>query len=152
MPTYFSWIIGSLSACDLQIIFFNYLFHCPQRRTIKLYGRDVSRSKGQDLPPLKFPSDVGRFFSSDLLGASDVLCGRSLCTKSFDRTESPCIAVKCNTSITKEKISDSVVLCETEDRFLHVQLIGSNVRLPKMHGIPPEVYVECSRSTAKSES
>ena len=32
--------------------------------------------------------------------------------------------------------SDSVALCETEVCFLHIQLVGTNVRLPKMHRIP----------------
>ena len=36
--------------------------------------------------------------------------------------------------------------------FLHIQLIGTNVWLPKMHNVPPEVDFESSRSPAKSES
>ena len=52
----------------------------------------------------------------------------------------------------KEMISDSVELCETEVCFLHIQLIGTNVCLPKMHNVPPEVDFESSRSPAKSES
>ena len=47
--------------------------------------------------------------------------------------------------------SDSVELCETEVYFLHIQLIGTNVGLPKTHNVPPEVDFE-SRSPAKSES
>ena len=39
----------------------------------------------------------------------------------------------------REIISASVVLCETEVCFLHIQLNGTKVRLPKMHRIPPEV-------------
>ena len=39
----------------------------------------------------------------------------------------------------KEMISDSVELCETEVCFLHIQLIGTNVWLPQMHNVPPEV-------------
>ena len=49
----------------------------------------------------------------------------------------------------KEMISDSVELCETEVCFLHIQLIGTNVWLPKMHNVPPEVDFESSRSPAK---
>ena len=49
-----------------------------------------------------------------------------------------------------EMISDSVELCEPEVCFLHIQLIGTNVWLPKTHNVPPEV--ESSRSPAKSES
>ena len=52
----------------------------------------------------------------------------------------------------KEMISDSVEVCETEVCFLHIQLIGTNVWLPKMHNVPPEVDFESSRSPAKSES
>ena len=52
----------------------------------------------------------------------------------------------------KEMISDSVELCETEVCFLHIQLIGTNVWLPKIHNVPPEVDFESSRSPAKWES
>ena len=52
----------------------------------------------------------------------------------------------------KEMIYDSVELCETEVRFLQIQLIGANVWLPKMHNVPPDVDFESSRSLAKSES
>ena len=52
----------------------------------------------------------------------------------------------------KEMISDSVELCETEVCFLHIQLIGTNVWLPKTHNAPPDVDFESSRSQAKSES
>ena len=49
-------------------------------------------------------------------------------------------------------ISASVELCETEVCFLHIQLIGTNVWLSKMHRIPRDVDSESSRSPAKSES
>ena len=52
----------------------------------------------------------------------------------------------------KEMISDSVELCETEVCLLHIQLIGTNLWLPKTHNVPPEVDFESSRSSAKSES
>ena len=52
----------------------------------------------------------------------------------------------------REIISASVELCETEVCFLHIQLIGTNVWLPKMHRTPPDVDFESSRSPAKSES
>ena len=52
----------------------------------------------------------------------------------------------------KEMISDSVELCKTEVCFLHIQLIGINVWIPKTHNVPPEVDFESSRSPAKSES
>ena len=52
----------------------------------------------------------------------------------------------------KEMISDSVEMCETEVCSLHIQLIGTNVWLPKMHNVPPDVEFVSSRSPAKSES
>ena len=52
----------------------------------------------------------------------------------------------------RELISASVELCETEVCFLHIQLIGTNVWLPKMQRIPPDFDFESSRSPAKSES
>ena len=53
----------------------------------------------------------------------------------------------------KEMISDSVELCETEVCFLHIQLIGTNVWLPKIHNVPLDVdFFESSRSPAKLES
>ena len=48
----------------------------------------------------------------------------------------------------KEMISYSVELCETEVFFLHIQLIGTNVWLPKTNKVPPEVDFESSRSPA----
>ena len=41
-----------------------------------------------------------------------------------------------------ETISDSVELLDTDDCFLHLQLMGTNVRLPKIHKTLPEVDVE----------
>ena len=54
--------------------------------------------------------------------------------------------------VSKETISDFVELCETAVCFLHIQFVGTNVWLPKMRNVPPEVDFESSRSPAKSES
>ena len=51
----------------------------------------------------------------------------------------------------KEMISDSVEPCETEVCFSHIQLIGTNVWLPKMHNVPHGVDSESSGSPGKSE-
>ena len=51
-----------------------------------------------------------------------------------------------------EKKSYSVELWDTEVCFLHIQLIGTNVLLPKKHQTPPDVDFGSSRSPAKSES
>ena len=53
--------------------------------------------------------------------------------------------------VSKEMISDSFELWETVVYFLHIQLIGTKVWLPKMHNVHPEVDFESSRSPAKSE-
>ena len=42
----------------------------------------------------------------------------------------------------REIISASVELCETEVCFLHIQLLGTNVWLPKMHKSPHDVDFE----------
>ena len=52
----------------------------------------------------------------------------------------------------REMISASVELCETEVCFLHIQLIGTNVWLPEIHNTPPEVEFDCSKSPAESKS
>ena len=52
----------------------------------------------------------------------------------------------------REMISASVELCDTEVCFLHIQLIRTNVWLPKLLKTPPDVDLESSRSPAKSES
>ena len=43
-----------------------------------------------------------------------------------------------------EIISDSVELWDADILFLHIHLMGTNVRLPKIHKIPPEVDFESS--------
>ena len=48
--------------------------------------------------------------------------------------------------------SVQIKLWETAVRFLHIQLIGTNVWLLKMHNVPPEMDFESSKSPAKSES
>ena len=52
----------------------------------------------------------------------------------------------------REIVSASVQLWETDVCFLHIQLIGTNVWLPKIRNVPQEVDFESSISPAKSES
>ena len=52
----------------------------------------------------------------------------------------------------REIMSASVELCETDVCFLHIQPVGTNAWLPNMHETPPDVDFESSRSPAKSES
>ena len=48
----------------------------------------------------------------------------------------------------REITSAFVELSETEVCFLHIQLFGTNGRLPKIHRIIPDVDFESSRSAA----
>ena len=48
--------------------------------------------------------------------------------------------------------SDSVELSDADVCLLQIQLMGTNVQLPKFHETFPEVVFESSRSPAKSES
>ena len=59
-------------------------------------------------------------------------------------------SIRCPAS--REMISDSVDLWETDVCFLHIQLPGTDVLLPKIHKTLPEVDFESSRSLAKSDS
>ena len=51
----------------------------------------------------------------------------------------------------KGMISDSVELWDTDVCFLFIQLMGTNVRLPKIRKNPSEIDFESSKSSAKSE-
>ena len=115
------------------------------------------------------PSDVQRFCDSlPSVVFSHVLCDKFLRAKSFDRNEFPRAKGR-QTSMTKshrsragiqpkrepaskEMTSASVILCETGDFFLHVQLLGTNVRLQKLLKMLPGIDLEFSRSPATSES
>ena len=55
-------------------------------------------------------------------------------------------------SASNDMISYFVDLWDADVCFLHIQLIGTNVRLLAMHRIPPDDDFESSRSPAKSES
>ena len=72
---------------------------------------------------------------------------QSLCPKR-SRASNPSI----RSPASREMISDSVELCETEVCFLNIQLTGTKVLLPKVHKTPPAVDLESSSSPAKSES
>ena len=91
------------------------------------------------------------FPGSSLLGPS-VLFGtewNSSITKS-QRSRAGIPSLRKPTS--REINAASVELCETEVCFSHIQFIGTNVWLPKMHRILPDIDFESSRSPTKSES
>ena len=64
--------------------------------------------------------------------------------------------LRVSSSMRKSAIKDitpiSVELCETAVCFLHIQLSGTKVRLPKMHKTSPDLDLKYSRSPAKSAS
>ena len=72
----------------------------------------------------------------------------SITTSQKSRTRNPSF----RNPASNEIIADSVELWDTGVCFLHIQLMGTSVRLPKMHKIPPEVDCESSKSPAKSKS
>ena len=74
------------------------------------------------------------------------------CNTSISKSQRSRAGIPSIICIEREIISASVELCATEVCFLHIQLIGTNVWLPNMHKIPPDVDFESSRSPAKSES
>ena len=69
-------------------------------------------------------------------------------TSQRSRASSPSI----RSPTSSEMISDFVQLGDTDVCFLHIQLMGANVRLPKIHKTPSEIDFVSSRSPAKSES
>ena len=91
------------------------------------------------------------FHSSSLLGPS-VLFGAEWSTSITKSQRVRAGIPSIRKPASREMISASVKLCETEACFLHIQRIGTNVWLPKKHKTPPDVDFESSQSPAKSES
>ena len=73
---------------------------------------------------------------------------RRLTVDLFARSISLCLGVPRR----MQYFYDSVELCETAVCFLHIQLMGTNVRLPKIQNTSPEVDSESSRYPAKFAS
>ena len=84
------------------------------------------------------------------LGWTALLVERNTSITLSQRSKASNPSIRCPAS--REMISDSLELCETDLCFLHIQLTGTNVPLPKKDKTPPEVDFESSRSSAKSES
>ena len=72
---------------------------------------------------------------------------QSPCPKDRGQVTHPCVIQR------PEKWPQTLWSCARQKFvFLHIQLTGTNVLLPKIHKTPPEVDFESSRSPAKSES
>ena len=52
----------------------------------------------------------------------------------------------------KKMISDSVELWETEGCFLHFEFLGTNVRFPERHNVPPEVDINLRKMGVLKQS
>ena len=98
------------------------------------------------VPCNKFPRNSAR--SLALSAWFDEEWNTSITNSQRSRAEVPSMRETASREIT----SASVELRETEVCFLHIQIMGTNVWLPKMQRIPPDVEFESSRSPAKSES
>ena len=64
-----------------------------------------------------------------------VVCNTSITTSNKSRASGSSI----RNPASNETISDFVELWDTDVCFLHIQLMEKNVRLPKIHKIPPEI-------------
>ena len=84
-------------------------------------------------------------FSLDVLGWWEEECNTSITKSQRSRAAIPSI----RRLASREIISASVELCETEVCFLHIHLMETNVRLPKMHRTPPDDDFESSKSSCK---
>ena len=97
--------------------------------------------------------------------ARDSYHGKQRVSPFYHGSESCFQGLKQSDSITQERESRLISILrpkrwfrilmncvKTEVCFLHNQLIGTNVWLPKTHSVLPEVDFEPSRSPAKSES
>ena len=149
---------------------------CKKCITIR-FGREMFRSQGTSVRKLCVRVDVIRSLSNNILPTredfgfvrplgtgSHIVHATSFLgpsrrfgdecytamTKSHEST--PGATVHCVNQRPRDWTSDSVEPCETPVCFLHIQVIGTKVRLPKMHRIPPDVDLGCSRSQAKCES
>ena len=74
-------------------------------------------------------------------------CNTSINTSHKSRVSCPSI----HSLVSNAMISDSAELWDTDVCFVHIELMGTNGRLPKIHNIFPEVDFESSWSPAKSE-
>ena len=110
------------------------------------------RTQSMLFSTLVFPWDLGLM---SMLKSLSVLTVVSVVFPETETITSHKSRSRCPSNLypaSKEMISNSVELWETRVCFLHIQLVGTNVWLPNMHNVLPEVDFESSRSPAKSES
>ena len=121
---------------------------------LRLWQRDPHLTVHQHSGYLSFSTWCWHFASSVLLLPGLMIslffeeCNTSITTSHWSREGIPSIRKPASNEI----ISDSVEQWDTDVCFLHIPLMGTNVRLPKIQKIPAEVDSECSKSPAKSES
>ena len=117
-----------------------------------LAGGNSVRLEEQHQFPLSFalPTFVTSFVCSDLARDFSLLecdaTGLSVlesATHQFTKSHKLSARIPSNLRPTSDEISSaSVVLCETAVCFLQDRPIGTNVRLPKTHNVPPDLDFE----------
>ena len=113
------------------------LLHAKTRR---LRGEKSTLSKSLSLITLRDYLPLWFLSSFSINKSSRSLCSLSHASNNTMISYNSRAAKQSNLNpVSKEKISDSVELCETAVCFLHIQLIGTNKWLPRMHNVPPEV-------------
>ena len=164
------WVLETCLIVGLLLPFCDHLDHCfvvfkHIQQSFLTRRLDVWGNKNQHCPDhqsfheISFVSEVCEVLHEPHVGSCTgltVLDYSDTCFHEELRRSDPINQVRVIPSnlnpASKEMISDSVELCETEVCFLHIQLVGTNVWLPKMHNVSPDVDFESSRSPEKSES
>ena len=152
--------VGSGNMSSLQESFLWWsswsLLHCPQTNTTELLDVRIGHLKEQNecLPLHRFSFETYDVCDHHYQVAPIHLKHEKHFQeqKQLDPIDSRAGNPSNLSPVSREMISDSVELCETAVCFLHTQLMGTNVWLPKTHNVPPEVDFESSRSPAKPES
>ena len=128
----------------------------------KAVWRDCLAFESQDKsPPILLPPTSDIFVSFYLLLFFTCFHAASRPVLSLSAATSLLVLKDASTSMTKshilepafeDLISDSAVLCETEDCFLHVQHIDTKTGLPKMRKMTSKVFVEIFKMTPQSQN
>ena len=133
-----------------------YLLRCPQRCTTMLLYEKNSRLRTkqhcldhQSYHEFSFAFEICTGLS--VLDHADA-CSREELRRSDPINQVPDIPSNLNPAVQRDNFRFCWTVRILKFVSWHIQLIGTNVWLPKMHNVPPEVDFESSRSPAKSES
>ena len=124
--------ISRRSVCHTGHIETNYRPETRLEKNLRLWPRGPHLTIHQYFGFLFFSA-----WSWNCAASFPVLLGSMMLYLHKSRASSPSI----RNPASNEMISHSVEQWDTDVCFLHIQLMGTNVRLPKIHKIPPEVDV-----------